>query len=70
MLKRMCSLIALLTIVVTGAMAQVTTSGLSGKITMADNDEDVIGAHIQAIHVPSGTKYVAATNVNGRFAIQ
>lgn len=70
MLKRMCSLIALMTIVVTGAMAQVTTSGLSGKITMADNDEDVIGAHIQAIHVPSGTKYVAVTNVNGRFAIQ
>ena len=51
-------------------MAQVTTSALSGKVTMADTKEGVIGATIQAIHEPSGTKYAAVTNSNGRFTIQ
>ena len=51
-------------------MAQVTTSALSGKVTMADTKEEVIGATIQAIHEPSGTKYAAVTNANGRFTIQ
>ena len=51
-------------------MAQVTTSALSGKVTMADTKEEVIGATIQAIHEPSGTKYAAVTNSNGRFTIQ
>lgn len=70
MLRKLFSLIALLTLVVTGATAQITTSGLAGKITMDGSDEEVIGAHVQATHVPSGTKYVAVTNANGRFAIQ
>ena len=68
MLKKLCSIIALLTLVVSAAMAQVTTSGMSGKVT--SNNEEVIGAHIQAVHTPSGTKYVAVTNVNGRYSIQ
>jgi len=51
-------------------MAQVTTSALSGKVTMNDTKEEVIGATIQAIHEPSGTKYAAVTNANGRFTIQ
>ena len=68
MSKKLCSIIALLTLVVSAAMAQVTTSGMSGKVT--SNNEEVIGAHIQAVHTPSGTKYVAVTNVNGRYSIQ
>ena len=51
-------------------MAQVTTSALSGMVTMQDTKEEVIGATVQAIHEPSGTKYAAVTNVNGRFTIQ
>ena len=51
-------------------MAQVTTSALSGKVTMEDTKEDVIGATILAVHEPSGTKYTAVTNISGRFAIQ
>ena len=31
-------------------MAQVTTSALSGKVTMEDTKEDVIGATILAVH--------------------
>ena len=51
-------------------MAQVTTSALSGKVTMQDTKEEVIGATIVAVHEPSGTKYTAVTNVSGRFTIQ
>lgn len=67
MFKKLCLLIALMMLVVSSAVAQVTTSGLSGRIT-ADN-EDVIGAHVEALHVPSGTRYHAATNSKGAFAI-
>jgi len=52
----------------TGAMAQVTTSGMSGKVT--GDDEEIIGAHVQAVHTPSGTKYLAVTNINGRYSIE
>ena len=51
-------------------LAQVTTSALSGKVTMQDTKEDVIGATVQVTHDPSGTKYAAVTNVDGRFTIQ
>ena len=62
-------MVMMLTSVLT-LMAQVTTSALSGKVTMNDTKEEVIGATIQAIHEPSGTKYAAVTNSNGRFTIQ
>ena len=69
MSKRLLFMAMMLTSVLT-LMAQVTTSALSGKVTMADTKEEVIGATIQAIHEPSGTKYAAVTNSNGRFTIQ
>ena len=53
------------------ALAQLTTSSLAGKVTLDDaNGEEVIGATIQAIHEPSGTRYAAVTNTSGRFTIQ
>ena len=65
----MMALVLLMTSV--AAIAQVTTSSLSGKVTIDDaNGEEVIGATIQAVHEPSGTRYAAVTNVTGRFAIQ
>ena len=48
--------------------AQVTTSGISGKIT--SNNESLPGAAIVATHVPSGTVYGAVTNTDGRFNLQ
>lgn len=48
--------------------AQVTTAGMSGKVT-ADG-ESVIGATIVALHEPSGTRYGTVTNVDGRFSLQ
>lgn len=68
MQKRLQLLLALLTFVVTSAMAQITTSGISGKIS--SNGETVIGATVTAIHQPSGTMYRAVTNIDGRYTIQ
>lgn len=63
------SVLALFLFYMTFALnAQVTTSGISGKV-MADG-ELLIGATIQAIHEPSGTTYGTVTNVDGRYSLQ
>ena len=56
--------------IVQAVLAQVTTSALSGKVTLGDTNEEVVGATIQAIHEPSGTRYGAVTNIDGRYTIQ
>ena len=61
-------LAAALMIVSAAASAQITTSALSGKVTDSAN-EDVIGATILAVHMPSGTQYGAITNIDGRYTI-
>ena len=53
---------------VTSSWAQVTTSGLSGHITDAKK-EGLPGATVQAIYTPTGTKYAAVTDIEGRFRI-
>ena len=71
MQKRLLFLVAMLLTMTLTALAQVTTSSLAGKVTLDDaNGEEVIGATIQAIHEPSGTRYAAVTNTSGRFTIQ
>lgn len=49
--------------------SQVTTSGITGRITGANN-ESLPGATIVAVHVPSGTQYGTITNIDGRFSLQ
>lgn len=48
--------------------AQITTSGINGKVVAGN--EDIVGAAVQAVHEPSGTRYGAVTNEKGRYAIQ
>ncbi|WP_445957650.1 TonB-dependent receptor [Yeosuana sp.] len=48
------------------AMAQVTTSNIKGLI-LDKSAQPLMGANILAIHTPTGTKYGAATNEDGRF---
>ena len=61
--------VAALLLVATVVSAQVTTSGMSGKLT-DDKKEAIIGAIIQAVHQPSGTRYNTVTNADGHFYIQ
>jgi len=68
MQKRLHLLIVMMTLFLSSAMAQVTTSGISGHVTASE--EDVIGATVTATHQPSGTVYKAITNIDGRYTIQ
>lgn len=52
----------------TVASAQVTTGSVRGLVTDSDN-RPLEGARITAIHLPSGTQYIAATRADGRFTI-
>ena len=72
MKKIVCFLMLLsLVLLPTVALAQITTSSMSGKVTETSAEgEEVIGATVQVVHEPSGTRYAAVTNVDGRFSIQ
>ena len=69
MRKLLLLTIVLLTTALT-AFAQVTTSALSGKVTIKETNEEVIGATVQVTHVPSGTRYMAVTNIDGIYTIR
>ncbi len=51
------------------AMAQVTTSGLTGKVT-TEAGEALVGATVIATHTPSGTEYGTVVTIDGRYNIQ
>lgn len=55
-------------VVSTATFAQVTTSGMSGRIS--DGKESLPGATVTVTHEPSGTVYGAITNREGRYSIQ
>ncbi|MFD2572838.1 carboxypeptidase regulatory-like domain-containing protein [Spirosoma soli] len=62
-------LTTLLSIIATTCLwAQVTTSSIDGRIVDVKGD-GLIGATVQLTHVPTGTKYGAVTDVDGRYRI-
>ena len=70
MQKRLFSLVTMLFAFVLAGMAQITTSSMTGKVTFEGSGEEIIGATVQAVHEPSGTRYTAVTNTSGQFTIQ
>ena len=68
MKKRLFSLVVLVMCLITSAMGQITTAGISGKVV--SGGEPAVGATVTAKHQPSGTVYRAITNVDGRYTIQ
>jgi outer membrane receptor protein involved in Fe transport len=59
---------AAMTVFSTAAIGQVTTSEIVGSVT-DQAGAAVSGATVTAVHEPSGTRYTATTNSEGRFAI-
>jgi len=52
------------------ALAQITTGAIRGVVTVQDEGAALSGAAITAIHGPTGTRYTAATDDQGRFLIR
>ena len=49
------------------ALAQVTTSSMSGRIT--DNQGPVVGAAVVAVHQPTGSQFYAITDAKGYYRL-
>ncbi len=47
---------------------QITTSAISGVVKNDKNDQ-LVGATIHAIHLPTGTEYTATTNKSGMYVL-
>ncbi len=69
-LWKTCTLLAFVAFALTPALrAQgVTSAAMTGVVTDASGNP-VVGAHVSAVHVPSGTGYTATTRAEGRFDI-
>ncbi|MEN9363877.1 MAG: hypothetical protein RI903_1186, partial [Bacteroidota bacterium] len=57
-----------LTLVLFQSSGQITTSSLSGKVKDAKGEE-IPGASVQLLHVPTGTRYGVATQIDGNFLL-
>lgn len=64
-LKKAISSLLMLLIGV-AAFGQVTTSNIKGLV-LDENSQPLLGANVVAVHTPTGTKYGAAANFDGRF---
>ncbi len=68
LLKNLLALFVLLMSVSTAMSQGVTTSGITGTITEA-NGQPLLGASVVVIHLPSGTRYGAVSNTEGKYSI-
>ncbi|WP_411032022.1 carboxypeptidase regulatory-like domain-containing protein [Spongiimicrobium sp. 3-5] len=65
-MKKLILLSVTLLLAVFSAYSQVTTSNIRGTV-VDDLDAPLLGANVLAIHTPTGTRYGAITNEDGRF---
>ena len=71
MIRKLLLTFSLVVVATLGALAQITTAGISGRVVgaSATKEEALPGATIVATHVPSGTTYGTATVADGRYTI-
>ena len=71
LLSRVISMVAVATLALSGSLlAQgVTTAAITGTVTDSATGAPIAGAHVVAVHGPSGSSYVASTRDDGRFTI-
>jgi len=62
--------VALMAIVAGSALAQTTTGAFSGRVLAQTDQSALPGVMVEAIHVPTGTRYAAVSQNNGRFGMQ
>lgn len=67
-LRSLAYAVILLTVFASASFAQVTTSEIVGTVT-DQAGAAVAGATVVAVHEPSGTRYSAVTNNQGRFTL-
>lgn len=65
-MKKFLPLGILFCMVFTSAFSQVTTSNIRGTV-LDDQQTPLFGANVVAVHTPTGTRYGAITNEEGRF---
>ncbi|MEZ4808823.1 MAG: carboxypeptidase regulatory-like domain-containing protein [Allomuricauda sp.] len=65
-MKKFLLLGALCFMLFPSAFSQVTTSNIRGTV-VDDQQEPLLGANVVAVHTPTGTRYGAITNEEGRY---
>ena len=63
-LMAVCALLAIVPV----AQAQVTSGNIAGTVLAADGSA-LPGVTVEVVHTPTGTRYAAVTDMNGRFTI-
>ena len=62
-------LVALCALIAPGLMAQVTTGNIGGTVRAKQDNSALPGVTIEAIHVPTGTRYSTVAGANGYYII-
>ncbi len=61
--------VAVSVLIAVPAFGQETTGSLQGAVAVKSDRSPLPGATVEAIHVPTGTRYAAVTSATGRFTI-
>src|SRR5690242_10080955 len=63
------SIASLIAILAVPVFAQVTTGNIGGTVTAKQDNSALPGVTIEALHVPTGTRYTGVSGANGYFLI-